>query len=65
MVRLQKHSVKSKEILRKAKSLKEFGVNLYKPLKREDLFKKLTNQEYFYTREHQTRLFVWLWQRLK
>ena len=42
----KKHSVKSKEILRKAKSLKEFGVNLYKPLK-EDLFKKINQSRIF------------------
>ena len=43
----EKHSEKSKEILKKAKSLKDYGVNLYKPLKRQELFKKIKQSRIF------------------
>ena len=55
----EKHSVKTEKVLNMAKSFKNFGVNLYKPLKREDLFKNLINQEFFCTKEQMMRLFVW------
>lgn len=43
----EKHSVKTEKVLNMAKSFKNFGVNLYKPLKREDLFKKLNQSRIF------------------
>ncbi len=43
----KKHSKSSEKILNKADSLKDYGVNLYKPLRREELFKKINESRIF------------------
>ena len=43
----KKHSLISNKILKKAKSLKNFGVYLHKPLRRKDLFKKINQSRIF------------------
>ena len=43
----EKHSRKTDKILNIAKSLKNKGINLHEPLKREDLFKKLNKARIF------------------
>jgi len=43
----KKHSKESQKILEIAKSLKDYGVNLFEPLKRENLFKKINQSRIF------------------